>query len=470
MYSLIHSAVVYGVSGLAVDIETKISRGLPSYNIVGLPNTTIKESKERIRAAIESLDMNFPARRITLNLIPAEIKKDGSHLDLPMAVGILCALQNKDSKFYNDMAFFGELSLDGRLLGSPGLLPMIFSLMEDGINKFVIPKDMEAEISYVPNIEYISVGCIKDIYELLAADNRIEFTISREININHDFIKPNIDFADIVGQQVAKRALMISACGGHSILLSGPPGSGKSMMVEALYGIMPKLTSEEFLDVQKVYSVLSNKGDRDIWFDRPFRKPHQNITGVAMIGGGNKPSPGEVSLAHRGILFLDEITEFNQYVLESLRQPLEMGEVLISRSKGQLQMPAQIILVATMNPCKCGYLYSEDKECTCSDAQIRRYLGRLSGPILNRIDILIEVQRVKLSDEKDKGISSSQIYEKVKTCFEIQQNRFKQNKIVFNSQMSTADINKYCQISSEANKLLQYSSEHFRLARGLNIN
>ncbi len=468
MYSIIHSAVVFGVGGLCIDIEMKLSRGLPSYNIVGLPDATVRESKERIRSAIESLDIRFPARRMTLNLIPAQTPKDGSHLDLSMAIAILCAVMDIDYTKWGDVAFFGELTLDGRLLPSSGLLPMVLALMERGIYKFIIPKGMEEDICYVPHIQYKCCSSLKEVYNLLMDASSSKFVeFIGGVNITYSNVRKSsaIDFTDVKGQVMAKRAFLISACGRHSIMLSGEPGSGKSMMVEAFLGILPNLDEEEAIDVQKIYSVTKHKRGIDSWFDRPFRRPHQNVTSIALIGGGHRPMPGEMSLAHRGVLFLDEITEFKRSALEALRQPLETGKVSISRAYSQISIPSNVCLVATMNPCKCGYLYSEDRECNCSDAQVRRYLSKISGPILDRIDMLVEVRRVKKNDECTVYKSSDDMYADVNRCWDIQKDRFKNYKNVgmvkFNGEMLAIDIEKYAAMTKSAKKVLDDTTEYF---------
>lgn len=462
MYSLVCSAVVYGVDGLCVDIETKISRGLPCYQIVGLPDKTVRESKERIRAAIESLDISFPARRMTLNLIPAETPKDGSHLDLPMAIGILTAVDHVPFQVVKGIAFFGELSLDGRLLPVLGLLPMVLSLMERGICKFIIPKGAEVEINFVKGLFYKAFDNLSAVIAFLKESPLTEdFICGNNSIMTPKRAKARIDFSDVKGQQMAKRALLVSAAGGHSILLSGPPGSGKSMMVDAFSGILPLLNGKEALEVQRIHSVQDRRSRKDIFFQRPFRKPHQNVTSNAMVGGGIHPRPGEVTLAHRGILFLDEITEFRREALEALRQPIEDGHVTISRVKGHLLLPAQICLVATMNPCKCGYLFSGDRPCTCSDGDIRRYLSRLSGPILDRFDILVDVQRVSQEEESQKRQSTKELCVQMEKAIQIQNDRFKKHSIRFNAQMLPADIDRFCLITKEAYALLEMTAESF---------
>lgn len=469
MYSKINSAVVYGIDGLQVEIEVNISKGLPAYQIVGLPDKTIRESKERVRSALESIGIKFPAKRITLNLIPAEIPKDGSQLDLPMAIGIVSALGEIEKTQLSRIAFFGEMTLDGRLLPVPGILSMVSAVAKHGIQKVVVPKGLENEACMVEGVTCYGANTLQEVFELLKdkkSDKKYKKHSIQSEQRRGDMPDDRIiDFMEVKGQEMAKRALMISAAGFHNILLSGPPGSGKSMMLSAFEGILPEMNQKEAVEVRRIQNLKAQKVTDHLSLKRPFRKPHHQITTVAMIGGGVKPRPGELTLAHRGVLFLDELPEFKRETIEALRQPLEDNNVHLSRLHTRVIMPAKVLLAATMNPCKCGFSNSMDKVCVCSDREIKNYLGKLSGPMIDRIDLLVEVQRTDLQENKGRSISSSFMGEKIDRAVQTQNERFANEDIQFNSEMSGRHIKAYCAMSEEADKLLKSSVESFKLSK-----
>lgn len=469
MYSKIYSSVLYGITGLQVEIEVNLSRGLPVYQIVGLPDKTVRESKERIRAAIESVGIKFPAKRVTLNLIPAEIPKDGSHLDLPMAVGVLTSLGEVDQSVVKQIAFFAELSLDGRLMDVPGILPMVEATKEAGIRYVVVPKNLEREAALIQGVESFGAQTLEEVLNLLKSENpfnAFKRYQGEELAVNLEAAQwPQAqDFEHVLGQEGAKRVLMIAAAGFHNILIAGPPGCGKSMMMHAFKYILPPLSKEEAVEVKRIKGVRKDGQNGNLPFVRPFRKPHHNITMTALMGGGSKPKPGELTLAHRGVLFLDELAEYKRDAIESMRQALEDGYIHISRVYGQVKLPSEILLCATMNPCKCGYLFSEEKECTCSDREIRNYLGRISGPILDRIDLVFEVQSVDIS-QTAVGLSTNTMRKAVMRAHDVQKKRFENANILFNSQMKGDMLTKYCSLDEEAEYILNESSKAFSLSR-----
>lgn len=465
MFSKLRTCVLQGLNGHLVEVETDLSRGMPVFNIVGLADTAIKESKERVRAAIKNSGYEFPLNRITINLAPANLRKEGSQMDLAIAMGILISNGLVDFDDSLNTVFLGELSLDGKVNGIEGALAMVISLREFKITRCIVPYENREECSVINDIEIIPVKTLNEVVEYLKEDLVIEAYLSEERSSepNREY---GIDFLDIKGQEGLKRALEVSAAGGHNALIMGPPGSGKTMAVRRLPTILPDLSLEESIEVTKIYSVAGFLKTKELIKERPFRAPHHTSSAISLIGGGRIPKPGEVSLAHNGVLFLDELPEFQKNVLEVLRQPMEDGEVNISRVNASLTYPSDFMFVASMNPCPCGYLGDPLHNCNCSSREIDRYLNKISHPLLDRIDIHLEVLPVKYDDLKteNKGESSSLIKERVKLARDIQLNRFKKDNIYTNSQIPDKLIKKYCKLSSSSEKIMAQAFNKFKFS------
>lgn len=458
------TAAFYGIDGVIVSVEIDISNGLPSFNIVGLADISVKESKERVRSAIINSGFDFPVNRITVNLAPADLRKEGSQFDLPIAIGILVATNQIKIDDLDSYLFMGELSLSGDLKKVKGALPIVIEGVNNNINNFIVPAANEKECYIVRNSNIYSFENLTQVAAFLENKDLLPFSPS-EKNVKTDIVYYN-DFEDVLGQESTKRAVEIAAAGGHNILLFGPPGSGKSMIANRIPSILPKLSYKEALEVTKIYSVSGNLRDEGLMKNRPFRSPHHTSSNVALVGGGRNLSPGEISLAHNGVLFLDELLEFKRNVLEVLRQPLEDRKITISRAMGSITYPANFILVAALNPCPCGFYGSNIKECTCTEYERKKYLSRLSGPLLDRLDIFTYVTSLsykEINDDK-KGESSASIRKRVEAAREIQKNRFIKDNIYCNAEMDQKLIKKYCKVSKKGLELLEKVYEKYHLS------
>lgn len=466
MLSKINSCAVVGLDCEAVEVELDISPGLGNITVVGLPDTAVKESKERVRSAIKNSGFKYPTTRITINLAPADIKKAGPAYDLPIAIGLLKASKQLDINI-NDSLFVGELSLNGKLRHTNGILPIAIYAEQKGYKKLYVPKINEYEASLVEGVKIIPVESLLQLFEHLSDIEIIEPAETHGLDNVEESENFSVDFAYVKGQEHIKRALEIAASGGHNVLLSGPPGTGKTLLARAVPTILPKMTKEEALEVTKIYSIAGLlPSDEPLIKTRPFRTPHHSATAPSLVGGGQFPKPGEISLAHRGVLFLDELPEFPRGILENLRQPLEDGIVTIGRARGTLTFPAKFSLIASMNPCPCGYASDPDRDCSCSPAQIIKYQKKISGPLLDRIDLHIEVPRIKFEKLADDDLAepSKSIRARVEKARKIQQERFKNKKILTNSEMSSQDVKEFCRTNTQTLELLKTAVNQFQLS------
>ena len=466
MLSKIISFALNGLEGVPVEVVTDVNKGMVSYDLVGLPDTAVKESKERVRSAIKNSAMYFPVNKITINLAPADIKKEGSHYDLPIAVSIL--IGGDQLKANTDgLVFLGELALDGSLRPVAGILPILISAKAKGYTRFIVPAANANEASYIEGTEVYALESLRDVIDMLSGEkifNRVE---PRSFSAAQSAKTSNYDMSFVRGQKVAKRALEIAVAGGHNILLAGPPGTGKTLLARCIPTIMPDMTFDEALEVTKIHSVAGALSEEGIVALRPFRTPHHTATTVSLCGGGNvKIHPGEISMAHKGVLFLDELPEYTRRTLESLRQPLEDRVITVTRAGGAVTFPADFMLCASMNPCPCGNYGSAYLTCTCTPAQVHKYRSKISGPLLDRIDLQVEVDGIKYEDLAGNSTEepSSAVKARVEKAREIQRERYVDENILVNANMGEKQIKKYCRLSAECEDILRTAFETLHLS------
>ncbi|RPI86717.1 MAG: ATP-binding protein [Chloroflexi bacterium] len=468
MLSRVYSCAVIGLEGVIVEVEVDNCDGLPGMDIVGLPDKAVQESKNRVQAAVKNAGRPYPRIRFIVNLAPATVRKEGPAYDLPIALGVMVTNRDLPQSVVEDSMVVGELSLDGTVRHTRGVLPMAALAREKGFKRLFVPAADAAEAALIPGIEVYPVRTLRELYRHLCGDARLPIQTAITVEELPGIVQT--DFREIKGQEHVKRALEVAAAGAHNVLMAGPPGAGKTLLARAMPSILPRMTIEEALDVTRVYSVADQlPADTPLVRTRPFRSPHHTISHAGLVGGGNWPHPGEISLAHRGVLFLDELPEFGPRVLEVMRQPIEDKIVTISRASGSLTFPANFQLIAAMNPCPCGYYGDPVKPCTCSAGTITKYQKRISGPLLDRIDIHIEVPRVeyeKLSDGRV-GESSDAVRLRVEKARDIQRKRFAGTDVTCNAEMRPAEVRKFCALDDTSRSLMKSAMSQLQLsARG----
>lgn len=469
MVNIIKTATAIGINAYEVSVETDVVNSLPAMSIVGLPDASINEARDRVRSAIKNSGYSFPSKKVVVNLAPADLKKIGTSFDLPIAIGILTEEEVLDSEKLKDYAFIGELSLDGTIRAVAGVLPLVLGLKEVGIKNVIVPKENAKEAALNGEVNVYGATHLTDVVNHFI-ETKITPTVvdvsaylNSQTNQNYPF-----DFKDVKGQHKAKKALEIAAAGGHNLLMIGSPGSGKTLMAKCFASILPPLELSEALELTKIYSICGLlPTDEPLMVKRPYRSVHHTASANGIIGGGSSPKPGEITLANRGVLFLDEMVEFPRQVLEVLRQPLEDGEIVISRAKHSVKYPAKFMLLGAMNPCPCGFLGDKEKQCTCSDFQINRYLSKLSGPLLDRIDIQVDVPRLtptELLATTEIEENSATIRKRVIAARKIQAIRYKNDNILTNSELTSELIKKYCQLDSKSQELMKIAIVKYQLS------
>ena len=475
MLAKCRTCAVVGLNGLIVEVEVDLLPGLPAFNIVGLPDAAVKEASERVRSAVRNVGCGFPMRRVTVNLAPADQRKAGPAYDLPIAVAVLYS-SGQIEHIPESSVFLGELSLDGTLRHTNGILPMVAVAREEGFKRVFVPAPDVGEAALVDGVETIPVSSLGQLVGHLNGGPPIAPAASNSMADGNGFVSPNghgghggngVDLSDIRGQEHAKRAIEVAAAGGHNLLMSGPPGSGKTLLARSLPSILPRLTQDEALDVTKIFSISGLlPPSSPLITRRPFRAPHYTISNAGLVGGGRLPRPGEITLSHRGVLFLDELPEFGHTVLEVLRQPIEDKVVTISRAQGTITFPANFMLVAAMNPCPCGFAGDTGKQCVCTPSQVSRYAKRISGPLLDRIDLFVEVPRVdyeKLTRPPDSG-TSAKARDRIEEARQVQAARFEGTGLLSNSEMGPVEVWEYCKVDDAASNLLRMATNRLQLS------